>query len=74
SLESKGYSVFGPDNPSERSQVVTCTHPRHSANQLYDLLLAKKIVTAPRIGRLRIAPHFYNTRQEIDELIGALPD
>ena len=74
SLESKGYSVFGPDNPSERSQVVTCTHPRHSANQLYDLLLAKKIVTAPRIGRLRIAPHFYNTRQEIDELIRCMPD
>jgi selenocysteine lyase/cysteine desulfurase len=40
---------------------------------LYHQLNAKKIVTAPRSDRLRIAPHFYNTAPEIDELIKALP-
>lgn len=72
-LRIKGYCVFGPGGPSECSQVVTCSHPRHSATELYELLLRKRVVTAPRIGRLRIAPHFYNTREEIDELIRCLP-
>jgi len=40
---------------------------------LYHQLNAKKIVTAPRGDRLRIAPHFYNTISEVDELIKALP-
>jgi selenocysteine lyase/cysteine desulfurase len=35
--------------------------------------MARKIVTAPRAERLRIAPHIYNTTADLDELIKALP-
>jgi selenocysteine lyase/cysteine desulfurase len=35
--------------------------------------MEKKIVTAPRVKRLRISPHFYNTREEVDALVDALP-
>jgi selenocysteine lyase/cysteine desulfurase len=37
-------------------------------------LLERNIITAHRANRLRISPHFYNTREEVDALIGALPD
>jgi cysteine desulfurase/selenocysteine lyase len=73
-LASRGYKVVSSQLPGETSAVVTCTHDRHSPRELYGLLLAKNIITAPRANRLRISPHFYNTREEVDALIEALPD
>jgi selenocysteine lyase/cysteine desulfurase len=40
---------------------------------LYAHLKKRNIITAPRGDRLRISPHLYNTLEEIDELINALP-
>jgi selenocysteine lyase/cysteine desulfurase len=40
---------------------------------LYDRLNRRQIITTPRLGRLRISPHFYNTREDIDRLIEVLP-
>jgi selenocysteine lyase/cysteine desulfurase len=73
-LTGKGYEVVGSRNPGETSAIVSCTHEKHSAGDLYRVLRSKNIVTSPRMKRLRIAPHFYNTREEIDALINALPD
>jgi cysteine desulfurase/selenocysteine lyase len=73
-LTAKDYEVFGSRRRGETSAIVTCTHNEYTPKQLYKLLHAKNIMTAPRIGRLRIAPHFYNTREEVDALIAALPD
>lgn len=72
-LTSKGYRVVSSRLPGEKSGVVTCTHERHSQRELHRLLRAKNIITAARANRLRISPHFYNTREEVDELIDALP-
>jgi len=73
-LTEKGYNVVSSRRPGEGSAVVTCTHPNHTPKDLYRLLLEKNIVTAPRANRLRISPHFYNTRDEIDIVIKALPE
>lgn len=72
-LTSKGYKVVGSRRPGEKSGVVTCTHEQHSPTDLHRLLTAKNIITAPRANRLRISPHFYNTREEVDALVEALP-
>jgi selenocysteine lyase/cysteine desulfurase len=40
---------------------------------LYQHLKERNIIAAPRGNRLRISPHFYNTVEEIEELIRALP-
>jgi cysteine desulfurase/selenocysteine lyase len=72
-LTNKGYEVFGSRQKGETSAIVTCTHKEHTPKQLYKLLHAKNIMTAPRVGRLRISPHFYNTQEEIDVLLDALP-
>ena len=73
-LTAKGYKVISSRLPGEASGVVTCTHAQHSPRDLYRLLLSKDIITAPRANRLRISSHFYNTREEVDALIDALPD
>jgi cysteine desulfurase / selenocysteine lyase len=72
-LTAKGYEVFGSRQKGETSAIVTCTHRKHTPKELYKLLHAKNIMTAPRVGRLRISPHFYNTQAEIDTLLDALP-
>jgi cysteine desulfurase / selenocysteine lyase len=72
-LTAKGYDVFGSRKGGETSAIVTCTHEKYTPKQLYKLLHTKNIMTAPRVGRLRISPHFYNTCEEIDALIDALP-
>ena len=73
-LKATRYEVVSSRAPGEKSQIVCIRPPQGlSAMSLYHQLNAKNIVTAPRGDRLRIAPHFYNTAAEIDELIEALP-
>jgi cysteine desulfurase / selenocysteine lyase len=72
-LAGKGYEVVGPRNPGETSAIVTCKHPQHAPGDLFRVLRSQNIITAPRMNRLRISPHFYNTREEVDALIEALP-
>jgi len=73
-LQRKPYEIVSSRATGEKSQIV-CVRHRNGlpAIALYAHLMQRKIVTAPRNDRLRISPHLYNTSQEIDELINALP-
>ena len=72
-LEPSDYEIISSRTPGEKSQIVCIKH-RHglSSMELYKRLADKNIITAPRGDRLRIAPHFYNNREDIDRLITAL--
>ena len=73
-LNEKNYKVVSSRAPGEKSQIVCIRHlGGMSAMALYAHLMSRNIVTAPRAERLRISPHLYNTSQELDELIKALP-
>jgi cysteine desulfurase / selenocysteine lyase len=72
-LRGRNYQLVSSREEDQKSQIV-CIYPRDiSAMRLYGLLKSKNIITAPRIDRLRIAPHFYNTFAEIDILVDSLP-
>lgn len=73
-VEQKGYLLVSSRTPSEKSQIVCIQHSADiSAMKLYGILRSKNIITAPRGDRLRIAPHMYNSFEEIDCLIESLP-
>jgi selenocysteine lyase/cysteine desulfurase len=73
-LRGKKYEVVSSRAPGEKSQIVCIRHLAGlSAMSLYHQLNSKNIVTAPRVDRLRIAPHFYNTATEVDQFVEALP-
>lgn len=72
-LQARGYRVVSSRRAGEKSAVIACQHNHYSATQLYEHLDAQHIITTPRLGRLRISPHFYNTRAEIDQMLAALP-
>jgi selenocysteine lyase/cysteine desulfurase len=73
-IQSKQYKVVSSRARGEKSQIVCIRHRGEiSAMGLYANLKRQKIITAPRGDRLRIAPHLYNTLDDIDQLIDALP-
>lgn len=73
-LKGKSYEVVSSRLPGEKSQIVCIRHTEGiSAMALYTHLKERQIITAPRSDRLRIAPHLYNTREEIDQLVQVLP-
>ncbi|RMG51370.1 MAG: aminotransferase class V-fold PLP-dependent enzyme [Acidobacteria bacterium] len=72
-LRAKGYHLVSSRRPGEASAIVCCTHERYRASELCQRLAERRIITSHRLGRLRISPHFYNTREEIDVLLDALP-
>jgi cysteine desulfurase/selenocysteine lyase len=72
-LLEKGYQMVSSRREGEKSAVICCRHDRFSASHLYQILNDHRIITTPRLGRLRISPHLYNTREEVDELISSLP-
>jgi len=73
-LRARDYEVVSSRVPGEKSQIVCIApQPGGSAMALYAHLKQRNIVTAPRAGRLRIAPHLYNTQSEVDEFIRSLP-
>lgn len=73
-LRAKRYEVVSSRAPGEKSQIVCIRPPEGlSAMQLYHQLNTQRIITAPRAGRLRIAPHFYNTPAEVEAFVTALP-
>jgi len=73
-LRAKRYKVVSSRAGGEKSQIVCIRPPEGlSAMALYHQLNAKQIITAPRAGRLRIAPHFYNTHAEVEAFVEALP-
>ncbi len=69
----RGYKVASSRRYGEKSAVICLQHEKYSAQEIYHLLNDRRIITTPRLGRLRVSPHFYNTREEIDQLIEALP-
>jgi len=70
----KRYDVVSSRAPGEKSQIVCIRHRDGlSAMALYHQLNSRSIVTAPRLDRLRISPHFYNTPAEVEAFVEALP-
>lgn len=73
-LAALGYSIVSSRRPGETSGILTATHPDQVPDALVDRLAERDILVTARAGRLRIAPHFYNSEEEIDRLLAALAE
>lgn len=73
-LVGRDYEIISSRRTGEKSQIVCIRHRgERTAMSLYAHLKRQGIIAAPRGDRLRIAPHLYNTVQDIDALLAALP-
>jgi selenocysteine lyase/cysteine desulfurase len=72
-LEGSAYELISSRLPGERSQIVSVRHRDGvSASDLARILEADGIIVSPRGEGLRIAPHFYNDRSDIERMVAAL--
>jgi cysteine desulfurase/selenocysteine lyase len=72
-LRKKGYRVISPRLGENWSGIVSFSSPTLSHEKIFQDLRAKRIEIALREGRLRCSPHFYNTEEQIQRLVDALP-
>ena len=68
------YDIVSSRAEGERSAIVCIKHRDGiDCNEIAAELERQKVVVSPRGDRLRIAPHFYNTVEDVDRFIDALP-
>ncbi len=73
-VDKSRYEIVSSRHPSEKSQIVCIRHRSGlPPSKIAGDLERKKIIVSPRGDRLRIAPHFYNSVEDIERLIEALP-
>jgi len=72
-LARKGYHIFSSRREGEKSGIVSFHKPGQDTRALFQRLRAEKIIVALREGFIRVSPHFYNSDDEIDRLLAALP-
>lgn len=62
-----------PLDPGQRGGIVTFTPPAgKEASSITAALQKQKIAISDREGMLRISPHFYNTPEEVETVLGSL--
>jgi selenocysteine lyase/cysteine desulfurase len=66
-----------PADASWKSSIVSVAHPDKDLGALYDALKKENVVLSYRSNRegkqfLRFSPHFYNTIEEIDRVVGLM--
>jgi selenocysteine lyase/cysteine desulfurase len=73
-VRERGYRIFSSRADGEKSGIVSIASPSVDLPQLQQHLENEhRIITIIRDGRLRISPHLYNTVEEIDRLVDAMP-
>lgn len=73
-LSERGYSIVSSRLPGDRSQIVSVRPPEgKSAEEVFRQLESEKIIVSARSGIIRISPHFYNVREDIERLLETLP-
>jgi selenocysteine lyase/cysteine desulfurase len=73
-LQQAGYQIVSDLRPEHRSQILTFTSGDMSADDDISRELNRAHVSITRRGRgLRVSPYFYNTPDDIDRLLEALP-
>ncbi|MBD3274851.1 MAG: aminotransferase class V-fold PLP-dependent enzyme, partial [Candidatus Marinimicrobia bacterium] len=72
-LESSGYDVLTPFEDRERGGIVLFSSGDADTNQeIFKALLNKGVTISFREGKLRVSPHFYNTKEDMAQFMDYL--
>ena len=66
-METSGFVYTGSRDEKHRAGICSFRHER--AKEIFDHLTDNKIIVSLREGVIRISPHFYNTRAELENLV-----
>ena len=71
-LSDLDFNILTPRSPGEKSGIVTFTRKGWDLGSMEKLLIDRRIIATTRNGCVRLSPHFYNSDEEIDEVLSAL--
>ena len=70
----KDYEIISSRAPGEKSPIVCIRHRNGwTSNEIVKRLEEENVIVSSRGDRVRIAPHFYNNREDIERLASVLP-
>ncbi|MGC8861757.1 MAG: aminotransferase class V-fold PLP-dependent enzyme [Armatimonadota bacterium] len=72
-LTERGCRVFSPRGEKEKSGIVCFEHPGRSTDEIVRELARRRVSVRKRAGRVRVAPHYYNTEEELEAVLSVLP-
>ena len=72
-LESEGYVVVSPRQPGEGSGIVSFVSRTAASREVARALRSRSITVSVRDELVRVSPHFYNTDEQIRQLVAELP-
>lgn len=71
----RGLEPVGPDDPARRNPTVAFRCPeRTEAAEVGELLRDRGVIAAPRGRVVRLTPHFYSSRDDVDRALDALAE
>ena len=71
-LGARGAELLSPRGPGEASGIVSFRMPHEAPEATARRLRARRIFTVVRRDGVRASPHFYNTPDELDQLLALL--
>jgi cysteine desulfurase/selenocysteine lyase len=72
-LDSRKYRLMSPREETVRSTLVFISHKDSQRNtEIYQTLKEKGVEVAFRRGKLRLSPHLYNTKEDIERALAVL--
>jgi selenocysteine lyase/cysteine desulfurase len=71
-LMTQGFKLFTDPAPAHRSGIVTFYHPDGEA--VFDYLKENKVTVSLREGKIRVSPHFYHDRDDLEKFMKILMD
>lgn len=73
-LQGRGFTITTPiAHRRERSGIVCFRHAKVDSLALADRLQTADIIVSLRGDVIRVSPHFYNTEEDLEQLLTALP-
>jgi selenocysteine lyase/cysteine desulfurase len=73
-IDGKNYEIVSSRTPGEKSSIVCIRHlDGLSSDDIFSQLERENIIVSSRGDRVRISPHFYNNREDIERFAAALP-
>jgi selenocysteine lyase/cysteine desulfurase len=71
-LKSAGYELASDAFPGHRTGIVAASRPGLDPASAVKALKERNIITAERMGRIRLAPHVYNSEKQIDTVVAEM--
>ncbi len=71
-LIERGSRILSPKNNNERSSIISVDFPTYNTEEIASRLNAKNIIVSYRMGAIRVSPHLYNDKSDIEKMIDAV--